>query len=203
MKLFIFLTTMLFSTQALPVSKEYIQSAMREAAQKHNVPLDLLEAICWVESNHQAHAYNFGDASKENHAFGLCQVLYTTAKGLGLKDERCKGDFRDYIPSERNYTDACKLFGPKTNAYYAAKYLRSLMDRYEGNEFKATAAYNSGSYIECKTGWLHINKLTKSGKYERIKFKRCINGGPINLYYLNRVEKRLERDTRNVPIPEI
>lgn len=165
-------------------ASDYNNTAFKEISKEIGVREPLLRAICWAESNHKAHAYNHGDATSTDHAFGMCQVLYSTAHGMGLSDTRCLGDFQDVSYADRTYKGACKLFGPRTNIRYAAKYLKKLMDRYDGNEFKAISAYNLGSYRECRDGWLY---------YKGERFKPCIIGGPANLYYIDRVQEALTK----------
>ena len=168
---------------SLAFAGEYEDKAFREISSKEGVREDLLRAICHTESNLKKYAYNHGDASATDHAFGICQVLYSTAKGLGLKDPNCTKDFRKIPEAERTYK-ICKLFGPRTNISYAAKFLKILIDRYNGNEFEAIAAYNMGRYTVCKDGWLY---------YKEKKFKRCIIGGPANFYYIKKVEDSLNQ----------
>jgi soluble lytic murein transglycosylase-like protein len=184
---------LLAANTSFAISPEYIDKAFSEIAKEQGVDENLLRAICWVESRHKPHAYRHGDASRHDHAFGLCQVLYSTAQGLGLKDDKCARDFSDMLPGERNYT-TCDLFGPRTNIRYAAILLKRHLKKYDNNEYKAVLSYNAGRYVVCKNGWLHVNQVQEDGSYKREKFKRCLKGGPINLYYGNRVTTALERD---------
>lgn len=84
----------------------------------------MLSAVCMVESGHNASAYTAHDGGSPS--IGACQIKYATAKTLGFR-----GTPRD-------------LQFPETNAYYAAKYLRKQLDRYDNNQFRAIAAYNAG-----------------------------------------------------------
>lgn len=163
-------------------ANDYDDKAFKEISKEVGVRERLLRAICWVESSHNRHAYNHGDGSHNDHAFGMCQVLYSTAHSMGLNDPRCLNDFRDVSKADRNYTDGCQLFGPRTNIRYAAKFLKKLVDKYEGNEFEAISAYNLGRYRECRDGWLY---------YKGERFKPCIIGGPANLYYIRKVQDAL------------
>jgi soluble lytic murein transglycosylase-like protein len=191
MRFLVALALLVSSSAVFGVSKEYINNAFKLVSEEEGVDEMLLRAICWVESNHKPHAYRHGDASRSDHAFGMCQILYSTARGLGLKDDKCLRDFQDMLPHERNYS-SCKLFGPKTNIRYAARFLKQLLERYTNNEFKSVLAYNSGRYIVCKDGWLYVNQIQEDGSYERIQFKRCLKGGPVNLYYASKVLHWLE-----------
>lgn len=163
------------------VFAEKLDVIFKEVSIKTEVRERLLRSICWVESKHEPYAYRHGDAGKQNHAFGMCQVLYTTAVSLGLHDSNCKKDFRDVSYADRIYKN-CKLFGPKTNITFAAKFLKQLLKKYKGNEFKSISAYNLGRYKECRDGFLY---------YQGQRFKPCVIGGPANLYYINAVQKAL------------
>lgn len=60
-------------------------------------------------------------------SIGLCQVKLKTSKWLGYKG------------TEK------QLLNPTVNAYYAAKYLKYQLKRYNGNTEKALIAYNRGN----------------------------------------------------------
>lgn len=94
------------------------------ASTEFNLPLGLLDAICFVESSHRPHVINRDDGKGDS--VGICQVQLRTARYLG------------YRGTERG------LLGEGTNILYAAKYLRYQLDRY-GDLDKAIAAYNAGS----------------------------------------------------------
>ena len=85
-------------------------------------------------------------------SYGVCQLKQTTAEQMGYKGR----------PKD--------LMNPKINAYWAAKYLRYQLKRYGGDFCKASAAYNSGTYME-------------SNVYP---------GKPRNLKYINGVKKYLD-----------
>ena len=159
-------------------SKKYMHQSFAKAAGRVGVPIALLKAICWAESNHRVKAFVFSDGGKNNHAIGMCQVTYATARELGLRDTRCKEDFRKR-KSERSYAN-CKLFGPYTNAYYAALYLKSRLDKYGDSWISATAAYNTGSLKTCKTGKVYRRS-------DRKVLYKCEKGGLLNQVYVDRV----------------
>jgi soluble lytic murein transglycosylase-like protein len=89
-----------------------------------NLPPGLLESICYVESKHQVNAIHHHDG--DDSSYGVCQIKYKTAVWLGYKDTRAQ------------------LMSPKTNIYYAAKYLAWQRKRYKGSLQKAVIAYNMG-----------------------------------------------------------
>lgn len=101
------------------------------SATYHNVPVRVLRAVCWVESNHRFNIRSRPDGPDASPSHGGCQVKYNTAKMLGFK-----GSVKE-------------LRSPATNIHYAAKYLRYQMLRYRQLE-KALTAYNRGSYNKRK-----------------------------------------------------
>ena len=186
MKLIILLITIWatpFATAS--ISKRYLLDSIDRAAKEVGVPADLLYGICQAESRLKPNEYVFSDGGIGNHAIGMCQVLVETAKELGLRDDRCHDDFR-YRAAERNHS-GCKLFGPYTNAKAAARYLLRQINRYNGDLNKAIAAYNTGSFMICKTGWVHTTRRLPNGKLHRTRLYKCIVGKPLNQRYIDRV----------------
>ena len=89
-----------------------------------NLPPGLLESLCYIESKHQVNAIHHHDG--DDSSYGVCQIKYKTAQWLGFKGTREQ------------------LMNPKTNIYYAAKYLAKQRNRYKGSLQKAVIAYNMG-----------------------------------------------------------
>lgn len=90
------------------------------AAERHQVPLDLLIAVAAVESN-------FDPAARSPaNAHGIMQVRWPlTAKHLGI-------------------TRVSELYNPCLNIDVGASYLGELLQHYDANEALALAAYNYG-----------------------------------------------------------
>lgn len=115
---------------------------IRESAAKYGVDPNLIFATIMIESggNPQAirHEPRLGDAS-----YGLGQLLYGTARGLGYKG----------TPEG--------LYDPATNIDLIAKYHRRTLDKYGHlTAQQLTTAYNAGSpYSKALAG--HINKFNK------------------------------------------
>lgn len=80
------------------------------------VPAELLHAVMQRESNYNPKAVS------PKGAMGLMQLMPGTAGEVGVADP----------------------FDPEANVRGGAKYLRGLLDRYDGNVVKALAAYNAG-----------------------------------------------------------
>lgn len=176
------------------VSKKYVLESIRKAALEVGIEPALLWSVCYSESALKSDAYVHNDGLKNNSAFGICQVLYTTALDMGMKkDSGCNNDFRNeqelidsgmmfitiYNPVKRDYKN-CKLFGAYTNAFYAAKYLKKQIDAHNGSWISGIAAYNTGTLKICKTGRVHRasdNKVLYS----------CQKNGLLNQRYVDRV----------------
>lgn len=179
---------------ALPArADESLDNTFYKVANEEKVPVALLRAICWAESKHILEAYNHGDGVGTNHAFGICQVLHSTAKEKGFKDDNCTKDFQDKIDirgkvtrANKTYKD-CKLFGAETNIRYGAKFLREKLTQYDDSWISAIAAYNAGSVRICKTGF-----VTRA-KDKSILWK-CKKGGVLNQKYVDDVLKALQEN---------
>lgn len=162
------------------VGTQAVEQALVQAAKKGKVPYEVLRAICRTESNLKADAFVFNDGGENNHAFGMCQVLRKTAEKFRIKDAGCSRNFADPSLKLKRTYNQCKLFSPRVNALIAARYLRSQIDRYQGDVVKAVASYNAGSVVMCgKKGWVHSN-----GK----RLYPCQQNDIMNRYYVDRVE---------------
>lgn len=94
------------------------------------LPTGLIDSVCYVESHHNIKAVRKQDGQKgkvQVPAYGVCQIHYATAKLMGYKGSK----------------EA--LMRPEINVYYAAKYLKYQLDRYDNDYAKAVTAYNQGS----------------------------------------------------------
>jgi len=105
----------------LPLRHEDI---IRQQAEEKDVPADLIAAVIYQESR-------FVDQTSSAGARGLMQITPDTADTI----ETLSGG-ETFV-----YED---LADPELNIRYGTFYLRHLLDRFEGNEVAALAAYNAG-----------------------------------------------------------
>lgn len=95
-------------------------SCFRAAAAKHNLPETLLLAVARGESDFEA------TARSRANAHGVMQILWpSTAKDLGIHR-------------------LTELYDPCTNIDAGTRYLKELVQRFDGNLHLALAAYNYG-----------------------------------------------------------
>lgn len=94
---------------------------------QYNLPPNLLDAVCYVESHHNVNAIHHDDGGEDS--LGLCQVKLSTARFLG------------FTGTEK------QLMKPEVNAKYAAKYIAYQLKRYNYNTEKAIISYNRGNAI--------------------------------------------------------
>lgn len=100
----------------MPLEQAPFGELIRKAALKYGVDADLVFSVVAAESN-----FNPKALSRRN-ARGLMQLLPETAKRLGVRD----------------------LYDPAQNIDGGTRYLRDLLQRYDGDLALTLAAYNAG-----------------------------------------------------------
>ena len=104
------------SRPALSVDRDGAEKLVREAAERHHMDPALVRAVIETESG-------WNPTAKSNKgALGLMQLIPTTAVRFGVND----------------------AFSPQQNVDAGVRYLKTLLERYNGNLDLALAAYNAG-----------------------------------------------------------
>jgi soluble lytic murein transglycosylase-like protein len=111
---------------------EIVNQYISEAAAEHNVPESLIAGLVHAESSFRP------DIVSPRGAVGLMQLMPDTAKAMGVEDP----------------------YDPKQNIMGGTKYLRTLLDRFKGDERMALAAYNHGPTAISKLGRVPRRKST-------------------------------------------
>ena len=111
-----------------------LDDIFQKAANKYNVSVDLLKAVGKAESNFNANAVS------RRGAQGVMQLMPSTAASLGVTDS----------------------LDPEQNIMGGAKYISTLLKKYDGNTNLALAAYNAGSGNVAKYGGIPPFKETQS-----------------------------------------
>jgi soluble lytic murein transglycosylase-like protein len=104
------------SRPAVSIDRDGAERLVREAAERHHIDPALIRAVIETESGWNA------TAKSRKGALGLMQLIPTTAVRFGVND----------------------AFSPQQNVDAGVRYLKTLLQRYNGNLDLALAAYNAG-----------------------------------------------------------
>jgi soluble lytic murein transglycosylase-like protein len=147
-------------TQAFAASVPYIDH-VREAAKLYSLPIELVAAVMRIESGGNPNAVSIAGA------MGLMQLMPGTADDMGVDDP----------------------YDPRKNLFGGARYLRILINMYDGSVAKALAAYHAGSATVEKYGGIPPYPDTRKYITEVIKL------------YHRYQEKNAAPSPPNPPIP--
>lgn len=114
-------------------AKPSMDDIFKNASATYQVPEKLLKAVAKAESNFNPEAVSHCGAS------GVMQLMPKTAQSLGVTD----------------------VFDAEQNIMGGAKYLKQMLDRYNGDVKLALAAYNAGSGNVDKYGGIPAFKETQ------------------------------------------
>ena len=125
-----------------------LDAIFERAGRIYNISPNFLKAVAKVESNFQPNAVSRAGA------MGIMQLMPGTAAGLGVTN----------------------AFDPEQNIMGGAKYLRQMLDRFDGDVRAALSAYNAGPGRVSRNGG---EALSFTEGYVN-KVLRNFNGGNIN-----------------------
>ncbi|MGE8205231.1 lytic transglycosylase domain-containing protein [Heyndrickxia sp. NPDC080065] len=98
------------------IAPKNIEAIIQKASEQYSLPPELIKSIIHQESSFQSNAVSNAGAA------GLMQLMPSTAESLGVTD----------------------VFDPEQNVMAGSKYLKNMLDRYNGDIELALAAYNAG-----------------------------------------------------------
>lgn len=135
--------------EAMSLDRDGAEALVKEAAERHRMNPDLIRAVIQTESG-----WNAAAVSRKG-AVGLMQLVPSTAQRFGVKD----------------------MFSPKQNVDAGVRYLKTLLERYNGNLELALAAYNAGegavdrargvpSFRETRNYVQRVQSLFGSGRFD-------------------------------------
>jgi soluble lytic murein transglycosylase-like protein len=104
------------SSAPLPGSSQWLEPIIARASRQYGVDTNLIKAVIKAESGFNPRAVSSAGAR------GLMQLMPATARGLGVDD----------------------AFDPEQNVMAGTRFLRDLLDRYDGDIDATLAAYNWG-----------------------------------------------------------
>lgn len=142
------------------LSSETIHAAVEEKAKQHNIDPQLVKAVIRAESN-----WNPGAVSRKG-ALGLMQLMPSTAALLGVN------------PSN-----------PLENIDGGVRYLKHMIQRFNGDLTLALAAYNAGPKLVEKRGM--VPSIPETVTYVK-RVMEYYNGGQGGIFKVNTTEIQKE-----------
>ena len=145
-----------------------IDSAIEQAAARHNVDPNLVRAVVKVESN-----FNPNAVSRKG-AMGLMQLMPSTARQLNVKNP----------------------FDPEQNVDAGVRHLKQLLESYGGDIKLTLAAYNAGAGAVARSSG--VPRYAETQNYVRRITSLYYGGGAVSRTEASRDPVRIQRDARGV-----
>ena len=147
-----------------------IDSAIDEAARRHNVDPNLVRSVVKVESN-----FNPNAVSRKG-AMGLMQLMPATARSLNVSNP----------------------FDPQQNVDAGVRHLKKLLESYGGDVRLSLAAYNAGAGAVARSAGIPRFGETRNYVRRITELYAGGNGGTRVSFVPMREPVRVERDARGV-----
>jgi soluble lytic murein transglycosylase-like protein len=145
-----------------------INTAIEEAAARHNVDPNLVRAVVKVESNFDPNAVS------RKGAMGLMQLMPSTARQLKVKNP----------------------FDPEQNVDAGVRQLKQLLENYGGDVRLTLAAYNAGAGAVARSSG--VPHYVETQNYVRRITSLYYGGASLNSGPVVRDPVRMQRDARGV-----
>jgi soluble lytic murein transglycosylase-like protein len=145
-----------------------IDSAIEQAAARHNVDPNLVRAVVKVESN-----FNPNAVSRKG-AMGLMQLMPSTARQLNVNNP----------------------FDPEQNVDAGVRHLKQLLESYNGDVRLTLAAYNAGAGAVARSSG--VPHYAETQNYVKRITNLYYSGLPFGGVTVAREPVRMERDARGV-----
>ena len=145
-----------------------IDSAIEQAAARHNVDPNLVRAVVKVESN-----FNPNAVSRKG-AMGLMQLMPSTARQLKVQNP----------------------FDPEQNVDAGVRHLKQLLESYGGDIKLTLAAYNAGAGAVARSSG--VPRYAETQNYVRRITNLYYGGGAVSRTEASRDPVRIQRDARGV-----
>ncbi|MGA7695571.1 MAG: lytic transglycosylase domain-containing protein [Candidatus Sulfotelmatobacter sp.] len=145
-----------------------IDSAIEQAAARHNVDPNLVRAVVKVESN-----FNPNAVSRKG-AMGLMQLMPATARQLNVKNP----------------------FDPEQNVDAGVRHLKQLLESYGGDVKLTLAAYNAGAGAVARSSG--VPHYAETQNYVRRITNLYYGGSDFNSGSVSHDPVRVQRDARGV-----